>query len=172
MTAKEDEYYTNNQRAWRWVIYTALPSIFTYILAIAYDYILGYKITQSLSNHFLEFILMVFAISFSIYGSAANIEQKISKKRKEVFSGISVTCCFACLVFYGFLYYISKQEAEHNTITINSNAVIFIRIFFILIATMIIYSGFYFESKGIESEINNAPENEKNNEEAKNEQII
>lgn len=82
---KDDEYYTDHQRAWRWVVYTALPSVFTYILAIGYDLILGYKFTQSLSNHFLEFILMVFAISFSIYGSAANIERKIKKKQKKYF---------------------------------------------------------------------------------------
>lgn len=166
---KEDECYTDRERAWRWIFYTALPSVFTYVLACIYDFILGYTIIQSLSNHFLEFILMVFAISFSIYGSAANIERKIKKKTKEKFTGISVICCFACLVFYGFLYYLSTIESDDSKTTIiDPKAAIIIRILFVLLATIVIYAGFYFEANTKESSLNVAPDNDKIEEGAKN----
>lgn len=60
------------------------------------------------------------------------------------------------------MYYISKQETSNNTIFVNSTAVIFIRIFFVLVATMVIYAGFYFEANTNESALNIAPENDKN----------
>lgn len=151
MMTKDDERYTDRDRAWRWIFYTAFPSILTYILAIIYDSILGYKIIQSLSNHFLEFILMVFAISFSIWGSAADIERKIRKKTKEFFVAISVTCCFICLVFYGVLYYISKLENDTTDISLDHNAAIIIRILFVIIATIVIYAGYYYEANAKES---------------------
>lgn len=164
----EDESYTDRERAWRWIFYTALPSVFTYVLACIYDYILGYTLLQSLSNHFLEFILMVFAISFSIYGSAANIERKIKKKTKEIYTGLSVVCCFACLVFYGFLYYMSTIDSdESKTPIIDSNVALFIRVVFVILATIVIYAGFCFEAKAKESSSDVAPDTDKIEEGAK-----
>ncbi|MBD5525770.1 MAG: hypothetical protein HDR04_15395 [Lachnospiraceae bacterium] len=107
-----EEHYSNKVRAFRWFFYTALPSIFTYMLACIYDLILGFTIIQSLEKHFLEFILMVFAIAISIFGSAMNIERKITPLMKEIYVGLSVLCCFICLVFYGFLYYSNNQSNE------------------------------------------------------------
>lgn len=111
------EHYSNKARAFRWFFYTALPSIFTYMLACIYDLILGFTMIQSLEKHFLEFILMVFAIAISIFGSAMNIERKITSLMKEIYVGLSVLCCFICLVFYGFLYYSYNQS---NKSTLNN----------------------------------------------------
>lgn len=131
--------YSNLAHALRWICYTALPSIFTYILACIYDLILGFTILQSISNHFLEFILMIFAISISIYSSAMNIERKVSSTIKEISAGISVICCFICLVFYGFLYHPSSNN--------NLKAVHIIQIVFAGIALLVICLGFVFELK-------------------------
>lgn len=133
-----EDQYSNLERALRWIFYTALPSIFTYILACIYDLILGFTMEQSISNHFLEFILMIFAISISIFGSAMNIERKISSKMKEISVGISVICCFICLVFYGFLY---------NPSTNNLKAVHIMQIVFAVIALIMMCFGFIFELK-------------------------
>lgn len=134
-----EERYSNKVRASRWFFYTALPSIFTYMLACIYDLILGFTIIQSLEKHFLEFILMVFAIAISIFGSAMNIERKITPIMKEIYVGVSVFCCFICLVFYGFLYYPSGSKKE-NIITI-------LHIVFVIIALLIICLGIIFEIK-------------------------
>lgn len=158
-----DEQYTRNGRACRWIYYTAGPSIFTYILACAYDLILGYKITQSLSNHFLEFILMVFAISFGIYGAVSNVERNIKGKVKEIYGNISLVCCFACLAFYGFLYYWSNMESfDNKSAGIDSKATIVVRIFFVILAIIIIVAGFYFEWNAEEAFSCNAPNKDKN----------
>lgn len=141
-----EEHYSNKVRASRWFFYTALPSIFTYMLACIYDLILGFTIIQSLEKHFLEFILMVFAIAISIFGSAMNIERKITPIMKEICVGLSVFCCFICLVFYGFLYYPSGNK-DGNVITI-------IHIVFIIIAFLIICLGIVFEIKTDKEEIN------------------
>lgn len=134
-----EDQYSNLARALRWIFYTALPSIFTYILACIYDLILGFTILQSISNHFLEFILMIFAISTSIFGSAMNIERKVSSKIKEIIVGLSVLCCFICLVFYGFLYYPSEIR--------DKKVVHFMQIVFAIIALFIMCLGFIFELK-------------------------
>ena len=144
------EHYSNKVRACRWFFYTALPSLFTYVLTCIYDLILGFTFIQSLDKHFLEFILMVFAIAISIFGSAMNIERKITPAIKEIYVGLSILCCFICLVFYGFLYYPSdKKEAKVITI---------IHIIFIIIAILIIILGISFEIKSDkkkETNINN-----------------
>lgn len=69
-----NKQYTNKGRAVRWAFYTVFPSIFTYVAACIYDILLNYTLEQALSRHFLEFILMVFAIAFSLFGIAQNKE--------------------------------------------------------------------------------------------------
>lgn len=82
---------------------------------------------------------MIFAISISIYSSAMNIERKVSSTIKEISAGISVICCFICLVFYGFLYHPSSNN--------NLKAVHIIQIVFAGIALLVICLGFVFELK-------------------------
>lgn len=97
---------------------------------------MGFRFIQALENHFLEFILMIFAISISIFGSAMNIEIKMPTTMKEMYVGISVLCCFICLIFYGYLYYPSNK---------NENVITIIHIIFVIMAIFLIILGFLFE---------------------------
>lgn len=149
-----DEHYTKNERSWRWVFYAVLPAIFSFSLAFIYDLCLKYELSQAFSRHFLEFILMIFAIAISILDSAMNVENKFTKKTKEKYSGVSVLCCFFCLVFYGFLY--------NETISENEIATLVLRILFFILTTFIICVGFRFQQ---------IEENHNNNPDQKNEKI-
>lgn len=149
-----DEHYTKKERSWRWVFYAVLPAIFSFSLAFIYDLFLEYELSQAFSRHFLEFILMIFAIAISILDSAMNVENKLTKKTKEKYSGASVICCFFCLVFYGFLY--------NETISENKTATLILRILFFILTTCIIYVGFRFQQ---------IEENHNNNPDQKNEKI-
>jgi len=142
-----DEHYTKKERSWRWVFYAVFPAIFSFILAFIYDLCLEYDLLQAFSRHFLEFILMIFAIAISIFDSSMNIENKLTKKTKEKYAGTSVLCCFFCLVFYGFLY--------NESISENEIATLILRILFIILTILIICVGFHFQK--IEENYNDYP---------------
>ncbi len=151
-----DEHYTKEERSWRWVFYAVFPAVFSFALAFIYDLCLQYDLLQAFSRHFLEFILMIFAISISIFDAAMNIENKITKKTKEKYAGVAVICCFFCLVFYGFLY--------NETISENVTATTILRILFVILTTIIIYAGFRFQ-KTEENHSNNPGKKNENMEE-------
>lgn len=131
--------YTNIGRAWRWTYYTTFPSILTYIVACVYDLFLEYTLKQALTRHFLEFILMVFAIAFSLYGLTQNKEVILISDSKEVYSNISTACCILCFIFYGFFSHPSSKD-KPIIVTI-------LYIMFILLAFIITICGFRFELK-------------------------
>lgn len=131
--------YTNIGRAWRWTYYTTFPSILTYIVACVYDLFLDYTLKQALTRHFLEFILMVFAIAFSLYGLTQNKEVILISDSKEVYSNISTACCILCFIFYGFFSHPSSKD-KPIIVTI-------LYIVFILFACVITGCGFRFELK-------------------------
>lgn len=136
---KVKKAYTNIGRAWRWTYYTTFPSILTYVVACFYDLFLDYTFKQALARHFLEFILMVFAIAFSLYGLTQNKEINLISDSKEVYSNISTACCFLCFIFYGFFSHPSSKDKP---------IIMFILyIVFILFACVITGCGFRFELK-------------------------
>lgn len=138
--------YTNTGRAWRWTYYTTFPSILTYAVACVYDLFLDYTLKQALTRHFLEFILMVFAIAFSLYGLTQNKEVILISDSKEVYSNISTACCILCFIFYGFFSHPSSKD-KPIIVTI-------LYIVFILFACIITGCGFRFELKTVHSSNN------------------
>lgn len=131
--------YTNKGRALRWAYYTTFPSILTYIVACVYDIILDYTLKQALTRHFLEFILMVFAIAFSLYGLTQNKEVSLLSGSKEFYSNISTACCIVCFIFYGFFSYPSSKD-KPIIVTV-------LYVIFVLFACIIIVCGYLFELK-------------------------
>lgn len=148
--------YTNIGRAWRWTYYTTFPSILTYIVACIYDLFLDYTLKQALIRHFLEFILMVFAIAFSLYGITQNKEVSLLSGSKEIYSNISTACCILCFIFYGFFSHPSSKD-KPVIVTI-------LYIVFILFACIITSCGFCFELKTDHSS-NNIKQNQIDDEE-------
>ena len=130
--------YRPKEKAWRWIKYGVVPSFFPIILAILYDIYLEYTISQIISRHFLDLILIVFAISVSIWGNATDLNNNIDSKKREKYTYTSVVLCLVCFAFYGFLY---------NKDTGNLSFMIILRIGFIISAILIVDNGFHLESE-------------------------
>ncbi len=129
---------SNKDCAHLWLIFTVSPAFLSYILAVMYDLVSGYNFIQALENHFLEFIMMVFAISFAILGAVVEPTKTLDPYDRAKHIGVSILCCVICIAFYSFLYDPGKNKS-----------VIAIRVLqgvFALISVGIICYGYKFQS--------------------------
>lgn len=139
--------YTPKERAWRWIKFGVLPSFIPLILAILYDIYLEFNLSQIISRHFLDLILVVFAISVSIIGSAMDLNNSVDGKTKERYAYNSVILCIICFAFYSFLY--NKDEG-------NLIFMIILRIGFCFTALKIVHNGFKLELEEPKSQVDNS----------------
>lgn len=131
-----ENQYTPNERAWRWIKFGVLPSFIPLILAIIYDIYLEFTFWQIISRHFLDLILVVFAIAVSIFGSAMDLNNTIGPKTKERYAYNSFILCMVCFAFYSFLY--NKDDG-------NMPLMFILRVGFCFTAIKIIHNGFKLE---------------------------
>lgn len=99
-----DEQYTEKEKAKRWLKLVVAPTIFPVAVSYMYDAIIGFNFVQILSRHILELILVIFALAVSIFGTAMDLDKKISNKTKENYAINSAGCGLLCIVAYCCLY--------------------------------------------------------------------
>ncbi len=132
-----DEMPSNKDRAHLWLIFTVSPAFLSYILAVMYDLILGFNFFQALENHILEFIMMVFAISFAILGAIVEPTRTLNPVKRAKYIGVSIFCCLACIAFYSFLY----DPGKNKSIVVLR----ILQVVFVIISIGIIWYGYKFE---------------------------
>lgn len=96
--------YTQKERLKRWRNFGVIPAFIPTGLAVLFDFYLGYTFRQIVSRHFLEFVLIVFAISVSVFSTALDWERGLDGTSREHFILCSVILMLLSLVVYAFLY--------------------------------------------------------------------
>jgi len=110
--------YSKKQRINRWLRYGVYPSFFPVLLAICYDFIITdlnfLNTLHTIGNHFLDIMLVAFAIAVGVLSSATDRERNIDEDEREklVYSAFVLT--LLSIVFYGALYI--KQEDFSYTV--------------------------------------------------------
>lgn len=110
------QLYQNSYKARRWIKFAVIPSFIPIIFVIMYDAILGYNFKNIINRHLIDFILVVFAIAVSVFGTAIDLHKKIKSEKDEEKSENYVLFSLAiglwCTAFFTFLY--DKLKPEDN----------------------------------------------------------
>jgi hypothetical protein len=100
--------YTKEEKIKRWLRFGVFPSFFPVMLAIAFDFIASnFNIITTfsmLSNHFLDVILVSFAIAVGVYSSASDLERNLDAKQRENYGYEAIAWGFISIAFYSVLY--------------------------------------------------------------------
>ncbi len=96
--------YTRQERLKRWRNFGVIPAFVPTGLSVLFDLYLEYTFQQIISRHFLEFVLIVFAISASVFSAALDCERGLDGKIREHFIVSSVALAVLSLTAYAFLY--------------------------------------------------------------------
>ncbi len=108
--------YKSSYKARRWIKFAVIPSFIPIILVLFYDAILGYNFKNIINRHIIDFILVVFAVSVSLFGTAIDLHKKIKsdkdEEKSENFILFSVIVGLWCTAFFIFLY--DKLKPEDN----------------------------------------------------------
>lgn len=98
--------YKRSYQARRWIKFGVLPSFLPIASVVIYDIYLGYTLKNIINRHLLDFLLIIFAISVSVFSSAM-ILHEINKKNNEKSEnsiGFSILIGFFCSGFFALLY--------------------------------------------------------------------
>lgn len=98
--------YKRSYQARRWIKFGVLPSFLPIASVVIYDIYLGYTMKNIINRHILDFLLIVFAITVSVFSSAM-ILYKINKENNEKSEnsiGFSILIGFFCSGFFALLY--------------------------------------------------------------------
>lgn len=100
--------YTKEEKISRWIRLGVLPSFFPVLLAILFDFIasnfdIGSTFSM-LSDHFLDVILVSFAIVVGVYSSASDLERNLDAKAREKFEYKAIKWGLISVAFYSVLY--------------------------------------------------------------------
>lgn len=68
--------FKRSYHARRWIKLGVLPSFIPIILVVLFDFRLGYTFKNIINRHILDFLLVIFAISVSIFSSAMVLYKK------------------------------------------------------------------------------------------------
>lgn len=131
------EHYTKKERLKRWRNYGVIPAFFPIVFASLCDLYLEYTLAQIISRHFLDFLLVTFAIAVSVFGAAMDLERDLSGKTRESYIVTSVLLGVISFAAYSFLY--ERDETE------NPYAMIAVRVAFVILAFIIVRKGFAVE---------------------------
>lgn len=106
--------YKRSYQARRWIKFAVIPSFIPIALIIVYDAFLGYTIKNIVNRHLIDFILVVFAIAVSAFGSAMDLHKKVKsnsgEEKSENYVLISVVVGLWCCAFFTLLYDKLKPE--------------------------------------------------------------
>ena len=149
--------YLKSRQARRWIKYAVLPSFIPIIFIVAYDIILGCTLANIVNKHLVDFILIVFAITVSVYGSAKMLNKKAKSDVDEEKSDNYILCSLLvgawCTAFFTFLY--DKLKPEDSL----SNKKILFCFVQIVITIFIVYIGMKTENKSELLSISDSSEN-------------
>lgn len=97
--------YKGSYNARRWLKFGVLPSFLPIVSVVLYDIYLGYNFKNIINRHLLDFLLIVFAITVSVFSSSM-ILHKINKsnEKSENSIGITILIGFFCSGFFALLY--------------------------------------------------------------------
>lgn len=100
--------YIRSYQARRWIKLVVLPSFLPIALVVLYDTYLGYTFKNIINRHLLDFLLVIFAIAVSVFGSAMilykSIKMKKSDEKVENHIIISIFIGLFCSLFFTLLY--------------------------------------------------------------------
>lgn len=100
--------YSKEEKIARWLRLGVFPSFFPVLLAIVYDFIASnFNIPSTvymLSDHFLDIILLSFAMAVGVYSSASDLERDLDAKERQNFELNAILWGAICVAFYGVLY--------------------------------------------------------------------
>lgn len=122
--------YTREEKIKRWLRFGVFPSFIPVLLAIVFDFIASnFCFTNALSilsDHFLDVILLSFAMAVGIYSSASDLERDLDAKERENFQYEAIIWGGLSIVFFSVLYVFQA------TLPIIAKCIIFI--IFLLVA--------------------------------------
>lgn len=105
--------YSKKQRISRWLRYGVYPSFFPVLLAICYDFIVTdfnlINTFHTIASHFLDIMLVAFAIAVGVLSSATDRERNIDESEREKFEYSAIVLVLLSIVFYGALYIKQKE---------------------------------------------------------------
>jgi len=108
--------YQSSYKARRWIKFAVIPSFIPIVFVIIYDTILGYNFKNIINRHLIDFILVVFAVAVSVFGTAIDLHKKIrsetDEEKSENYVLFSLAVGLWCTAFFTFLY--DKLKPEDN----------------------------------------------------------
>lgn len=137
--------YKNSRQARRWIKYAVIPSFIPILFIVVYDIILGCTLANIVNKHLVDFILIVFSISVSVYSSANMLKKKvrsdIDEERSDNYIFCSLLVGLWCTGFFTFLY--DKMKPE-DSLSYKKIVFCFVQI---IITIFIVYIGMKTENK-------------------------
>lgn len=137
--------FRKSRRVRNWIKYAVIPSFVPIMFIVAYDIILGCNLANIVNKHLVDFILIIFAITVSVYGSAKILNKKeksdIDEEKSDNYVFFSLVVGSWCTGFFTFLYDKLKPE---DSLSFKKIIFCFVQIF---ITIFIIYIGMLIESK-------------------------
>lgn len=146
--------FKESQQVRLWIKYAVIPSFIPIILIVIYDIILGCTIANIVNKHLVDFLLVVFAITVSVYGAVKELNrkarpekvsseidgEKIDGEKIDNYALCSIAVGVWCTAFFTFLY--DKLKPEDN---LSFKKIIFCLVQ-IMITRYIIYIGMQTEN--------------------------
>lgn len=129
----------------RWIRLGVLPSFLPIALVVLFDFRLGYTLKNIINRHILDFLLVIFAISVSVFSSAMILYKKsksmknTEKAENHIIS--SVLIGFGCSIYFAIQY---DKITPEDTLTLERIIICLIQI---IITFLIIYKGMQTEEK-------------------------
>lgn len=137
--------YKGSRKVRQWIKYTVIPSFIPIFLIVVYDIILGCTLENIVNKHLVDFILVVFAVTVSVFSSAKTLNKKVSSENDEEKSDNYVLCSLIvgiwCTAFFTFLYDKLKPE---DSLSIKKILFCFVQV---IITYFIIYKGMQTENE-------------------------
>ena len=137
--------YKNSRQARRWIKYAVIPSFIPILFIVVYGIILGCTLANIVNKHLVDFILIVFSISVSVYSSANMLKKKvrsdIDEERSDNYIFCSLLVGLWCTGFFTFLY--DKMKPE-DSLSYKKIVFCFVQI---IITIFIVYIGMKTENK-------------------------
>ena len=75
--------YKRSYHARRWIKFGVLPSFLPIASVVLYDIYLGYTFKNIINRHLLDFLLIIFAITVSVFSSAMILYKRTKSKKNS-----------------------------------------------------------------------------------------